>query len=355
MGIARGRFVIDTHVHAQRHAAKFKARGVKPDYSRLGEEMMRSKDIVVYDNSPRLLYDMDRYGVDMCVLIPAFAMTDEINLEIVKNNPDRFIAQAGATEYLLRARRGETKWNIEEHCAELDRLLATGRFPGGVGEGFPQNPEPDRPWVWEERFEEICQVMEVARKHGVPATYHTGMPTGYAGSKRVMGVLGRAVTDWGNPLLCHDVAAAYPEVPIIMQHGGMQGWWSEMYMEPTFEVAAAHQNVYLECGMYWAELYEKPLTDPNIGAEKLIWGTDWGASIPVQYRPGLYPQTYFDQNRKQGLPIHQVDYFGWSLRQVDKLDIPQDDVNLILGGNAVRIFKLGDRMPFSRMFKEYAE
>jgi predicted TIM-barrel fold metal-dependent hydrolase len=354
MGIATGRFVIDTHVHAQRHAAKFKARGVKPDFSRLGEEMMRSKDMVVYDNSPRLLYDMDRYGVDMCVLVPAFSMTDEINLEIVKNNPDRFIAQAGATDYLIRSRRGEIKWTIEGLCDEFDRLLATGMFPGGIGEGFPLNPDPPGPYVWEERFEEICQMMDVVQKHGVPATYHTGMPTGYAGARQVMGVLGRAATDWGNPLLCHDVAAAYPDVPIILQHGGMQGGWSEMYMEPSFEVAASHDNVYLECGMYWADLYEKALIDPNIGAEKLIWGTDWGASIPIQYRPGLHPQTYFDQNRKQGLPIHQIDYFGWSLRQLDKLDIPQDDMNLILGGNAVRLFKIEDRMPHTRMFKEYA-
>lgn len=157
----------------------------------------------------------------------------------------------------------------------------------------------------------------------------------------------------GTPLLAHDIAAAYPDVPIILHHGGMQGGLSEMYMEAAFEVAAAHSNVYLETGMYWAELYERPLSDPNIGVEKLLWGTDWGASIPVQWRPKMYPTTYFDQNRQQGLPTHQIDYFGWSLRQLDKLDIPQDDLNLILGGNAIRIFKLEDRLPLTRLFKHF--
>ena len=87
MGIATGRFLLDTHVHAQRHAFKFKERGIKPSYSTLAEGMA---DVDVYDNSPRLLYDMERYGVDMCVLIPAFGMTDELNAEIVKiqNRPD---------------------------------------------------------------------------------------------------------------------------------------------------------------------------------------------------------------------------------------------------------------------------
>lgn len=75
MGIARGRFVIDTHVHAQRHAFKFKERGIKPDYATLATGM---PDVEVYDNTPRLLYDMERYGVDMCVIMPAFGMTDEV-------------------------------------------------------------------------------------------------------------------------------------------------------------------------------------------------------------------------------------------------------------------------------------
>jgi predicted TIM-barrel fold metal-dependent hydrolase len=124
-------------------------------------------------------------------------------------------------------------------------------------------------------------------------------------------------------------------------------------MDATLEVAGSHPNVYLETGMYWAELYRKPLLDPNIGCEKLLWGTDWGASIPVQHVPGMHPDTYFEQNRRQGLTTYQVDYFGWSLRQLDKLDIPQDDLNLILGGNAVRVFKLEDKMPHTRLFKDF--
>lgn len=344
MGIARGRFVVDTHVHAQRHAFKFKERGIKPDYATLAEGM---PDVQVYDNTPRLLYDMERYGVDMCVIQPAFGMTDEINAEIVKDHPDKFVATCGATAYRQRVRRGEVEWSVEELCKELDRLLSTGIYRG-IGEGLPSNL--NKTLTWEERFEEICQIMEVARKHKVLVGYHTGTLSGYSGARRGVG---RALGEWANPLLAHDIASAYPDVPIIMQHGGMQGWWSEMYMDATFQVAASHPNVYLETGLYWAALYEKPLRDPNIGVEKLVWGTDWGASIPQQWWPGGYPTTYADQGRKQGPPAHQVDYYGWSLRQVDKLDIPQDDLNLILGGNAVRIFKLEGKLPHTRLFKQY--
>ena len=69
-------------------------------------------------------------------------------------------------------------------------------------------------------------------------------------------------------------------------------------------------------------------------------------------QPGLYPEAYANQSLRDGPPAHQVDVFGWSLRQMDKLEIPQDDLNLILGGNAVRLFKLEDKVPHTRLFKQ---
>jgi len=349
MGLARGRFVVDTHVHAQRHAFKFKEKGIKPDWATLAQGMREAE---VYDNSPRLLYDMDRYGVDMCVIVPAFGMTDALNAEIVKAHPDKFVALCSGTAYMERVRKGEVKWSIEGHCEELDRLLSTGMYVG-IGEGTPGHFVERRTISWDERFEELCQVMEVARKHGVVVSYHTGTLSGYAGTRKV----GRVAQEWGDPSLAHDLAASYPDVPIIMNHGGMQGWWSEMYMDAALHVAAAHRNVYLETGLYWAELYEKPLRDPNIGVEKLLFGTDWGASIPQQWVPGFHPSSFADQSWRQGIPAHQVDYYGWSLRQLgkaaDMFDLPQDDLNLILGGNALRVFKMEDRAPFKRLFKQY--
>ncbi|MFC1950010.1 amidohydrolase family protein, partial [Chloroflexota bacterium] len=299
MGYAKGRFVIDTHVHAQRHALGWKKRGIKPDYVTLSKGML---DSVPYDNSPRLLYDMERYGVDMCILLQGPGMTDELNAEIIKEHPDKFVGMCGGSAYTLRVRRGEVEWSITELCKELDEKLSTGLFVG-IGEGMPANPNRDinHPPSWEERFEEICHIMEVAQKHKVTVGYHTGGMSGYGGGRRP---LGSRVYGEGNPLLAHDIAAAYPDVPLIMVHGGMDGWWSEMLMDPVLNVAASHANVYLETGEWWAELYEKPLRDTNIGCEKLLWGTDWGTAHPMQWWPGGYPTTYFDQSRKEGIPAH---------------------------------------------------
>jgi len=347
MGIARARLIVDTHVHAQRHAAKFNKKGIKGDYKTLSKEM-RLMD--TYDNSPRLLYDMGRYGVDMCVLQPAFGMTNELNAEMVKNHPDKFLAMCLPVKTMKKTLLGEIEWTAEAAADELDDLLNTGLFRGGIGEGLPRHPKPTKMISWVDRLDELRLFMDLAKKYRVPVSYHTGAITGYSsGSSRRLSAPERI-----DPLMAFDLAAEYPEVPIIMAHGGMQGWWSEKFMDDTFQVAATFNNVYVETGLYWAELYEKPLADPNIGPEKLIWGTDWGASLVVYSQPGRRPSSYADQIKPWGLPKHQPDIYGWSLRQVDKmantLDLSQDDLNLILGGNAARLFQI--ELPHTRLFKE---
>jgi hypothetical protein len=51
---------------------------------------------------------------------------------------------------------------------------------------------------------------------------------------------------------------------------------------------------------------------------------------------------------------YQTDFWGWSLRQIRKIAswdlVTQDEINLILGGNAAKIFKLP--VPHPRMFPE---
>lgn len=345
MGIARGIFVVDSHVHAQRHAFKFKDKNIKPDYSQLAKGMAQAE---VYDNTDRLLYHMDRYGVDMCIIMPAFGMTNDLNAKIVAKYPDNFIAMCNAVKTYHRAKSGEEAWTIDAACRELDELLSTGLYQGGIGEGLLPDPSISTASSWSERFDQICSVMELAKKYKVPVGYHTGVLSGYGGARTQP-----RYNEWSDPLGAHEVAAAYPEVPIILQHGGVQGWWTTHYWEQCMHVAACHPNIYLETGLWWPELYEKALLDPNVGVERLIWGTDWGASIPQQWVPGFNPVTYADQCPNQGIPAHQIDVFGWSLRQLDKLDIPQDDLNLILGGNAVRLFKIEEKVPFKRLFKHY--
>jgi len=128
-----GRFVIDTHVHVQRHAAgpEFKKLGLgdpkKIQYKDLAKVM---RGIKTYDNSKRLMYDMDCYGVDMCILCSAFGMNNDINVELVEKYPDKFRALAYPRETIDKVNAGEIEWSMEAVVEELDRLLSTGKFIG---------------------------------------------------------------------------------------------------------------------------------------------------------------------------------------------------------------------------------
>ena len=344
MGLAKGIFVVDTHTHAQRHAYQLQAREeAQSEFSALGMGMSHT---TTYDNSPRMLYHMDRYSIDVAVIMPAFAMTNAIDAQIVREHPDRFVALAWDVETQAKARAG-IPYSIDAAVQEIREAFDTGMFVG-IGEGIPGGRAARN---WEERFEHICKFMELAREYKKVVTYHTGFPAGYAGGTQSS--QGHYERDHANPLLCHQVAAAYPDVPIIMEHAGIEGtgYRTDIY-DQCLTVARSHHNVYLECGQWWAELYKKPLQDPNIGAEKLVWGTDWGAaSSPQSWMPGCEPETFCDQNINIGLPAHQIDVFGWALREVGKLNIPQDDLNLILGGNAVKMMNI--KTPFTRLFKQY--
>lgn len=338
-----GRFIVDTHVHAQRFAAGpgLKKENLDAGSARYNDLAKVIRHLEAYDNSPRLLYDMECYDVDMCVLLPAFGMSNELNIQIMENNPGRFVAVCSATETARKARDDGIEWTAEAAAKELDALLATGKFVG-TGEGMPANASSKRTVGMTERLDQMRPIMEVVQKHKSVVQVHSGVVMGYPLSHHYW-------PETLNPIWMADMAVEYPDVPIVINHGGLQGWWSERFYEECLLLAASHDNIYLECGFYWAELYEKPLLDPNIGAEKLLWATDWGASIPFHSQPGHYPSSYPVQKRSEPLPRHQVDMWGWSLKQLLKVQCTQDDLNLILGGNAARIYKL--EVPHTRLFR----
>lgn len=339
-----GRFIVDTHVHAQRFAAgpefaKLKLASGGARYDDLAQVM---RLLTPYDNSARLLYDMECYEVDMCVLLPAFGMTNELNVQLVERHPDKFVAVCAPVKTAQKAIRGEQPWSAEAAARELDELLSTGKFVG-LGEGMPGDSARRKTIGQTERMDQMRPIMEVARKHKTVARMHTGTVMGYPLGYHFW-------PETLHPLWAHDLAIEYPDVPLVLDHGGLQGWWSERFIEEALNVAASHDNVYLETGLWWSDLYTKALLDPNVGPEKLLWGCDWGASIPFHAQYGNKPPAYAVQMRNRPLVTHQIDVWGWSLKQLLRLDIVQDDLNLILGGNAARLYKLP--VPHKRLFRE---
>jgi predicted TIM-barrel fold metal-dependent hydrolase len=338
-----GRFVVDAHVHAQRFApapelAEKRKQAKAIRYNDLGAAISTAEP---YDNSDRLLYDMECYRVDMCVLLPAFGMTNELNLDIVSRHPDKFVAVCMPSKTRRRTGESGERWDAKVAAAELDQLLSTGRFVG-IGEGLPAEHGRSNTISQTERLDQMRPTMEVARKHKTVVQVHSGVVMGYPLTHHYW-------PETLHPMWILDIAQEYPDVPIVLNHGGIQGGRWEHFFEEALLVAGANDSVYLETGLWWSELYEKALRDPNVGAEKLLWGCDWGASIPFHSQLGERPGAFAVQLRKQPLVSHQIDVWGWSLRELRRLDISQDDVNLILGGNAARLYNLP--VPHKRLFR----
>jgi hypothetical protein len=153
------------------------------------------------------------------------------------------------------------------------------------------------------------------------------------------------------------LAAEYPDVPIVLQLTGHSNRATSEKVRSMCAAISRARNVYLEMGLAPAELYEVALSDPNIGPTRIVFGTDWGSSHYVYSQRGQGIRgdsfsSYVDWIGNYGTVRYQSDYYGWSLYQIDKLREmwTQDELNLILGGNAARIFKLD--VPYTRLFPE---
>ena len=331
MGLAKGIFMMDTHV--------------------MGTGMSGGSG----ERETELLYHMDRYDINMCVLCNLVPGINKHNADMVKKHPDRFIAVCNDEQTQIKNTNGTEKWTVEAAVKELDELLSSGLY-SGVGVGMPRDRTMKKKILdWEERLDQICQFFELAKKYDFPISWHTGIPVATMAARDM--ARSRAhyeSSDNGNPLLVHELATLYPDVPIILNHGGIEasGYYMEDY-ERCLNVAASHHNVFVETGQWWAELYEKPLKDPNIGAKKLIWGCAWGQTSNLQqiWMPGCVPETCCQLPIEQDPSNHHPDIWGWSLRQLGRLNVPQDDINLILGGNAAFLYKIKTPLPHERMFK----
>lgn len=319
------------------------------------------------DPESMLLYHMDKYGVDVCVLkshggyYSRGVDKNKLIQDMVKRHPDRFVALCCDVETQRKEASGEEPWNIDNAIKELDALLSTGLY-AGIGEGFPRNRDIRKPLVsWDQRLEEICKVADLCRKYKVPMHWITagGLDSYRWNADMVRNIVHPEHFENGSPMLAIEVATWYPDVPIILSHSGVEGsgYYMDWY-EKSVYVAAACRNVFLDCGQWWAELYAKPLQDVNIGAEKILWGTGWGEYfLTQQWMPGQVPETYTAPNNTYGRDglknqPHTKNIWGWSLYQISKLNIPQDDIDLIMGGNAVHLFKIKTPLPAEQLFKK---
>jgi predicted TIM-barrel fold metal-dependent hydrolase len=140
---------------------------------------------------------------------------------------------------------------------------------------------------------------------------------------------------YGQPINFTEAAIAFPDLPIIMGRSGI-GAGRSGWLDEAIAVASGNPSTYLDLSewqSYGALKDEGWLTQTLsrmrdvVGAERIIWGTDG----PVTWQPERDARwiSFF-----QELPLSAPKY-GCSFTA--------DEVNLILGGNLQRLYKIPDR------------
>ena len=248
------RLVIDIHIHIQPlhlfkpHALELIKRGRK-DYA----------DIERYSSDPvAFLRYLDRVGVERAGLI------NYVSPEVIGFPPEvnDWIANycSAAPERLIAFGSVHPRY-VADAGAEVDRLAKIGI------RGLKVHPSHQvySPNAYRDGLGPLAAVYERAQANGMPVMIHTGTSI-FPGARNVH----------AQPMLADDVSIDFPDLVVILAHGGRPLW-----MKEAFFLVRRHQNMYMDIsGIPPQKLLEYFPRLEEI-ADKVLFGTDWpGPGVP---------------------------------------------------------------------------
>lgn len=241
--------ITDIHIHIQPFDQ------LKPAVARVmrsGKEEHWDRLLALKDDPRALLEIMDASGIHRVGLIN-YPSPDLMGFDDSTN--DFAAAYAQAAPHRLIPFGGIHPRFATDPAGDVDRLLEMGirclkiHPPHML---FPAN-------AYTEGLGALAAIYRRAEERGMPVMIHTGTS-----------IFPGARSKWGNPLEVDDVAIDFPDLRILMAHGGRPFW-----MGQAFFVLRRHPNVFLELsGIPPARLLDY---FPRLAqvAHKTLWGTDW--------------------------------------------------------------------------------
>ena len=240
--------VTDAHIHIQPFHM------MKPDVQRtFWEKKPNRAELESFAADPRkLLRQMDDDGIDRVGLInyvspDLMGFTDEANpwmIRYASADPSRLIAFGSVNPRFT-----------------TDVAAATSRVIDAGAKALKVHPPHQlfRANAYLDTLPGLADLYRVAEQARIPVTIHTGTS-----------VFPGARSRFGDPMDVDDVAIDFPNLTILLAHGGRPLW-----MDAAFFLVRRHPNVHLELsGIPPAKLLEYfPRLDELAG--KAIWGTDW--------------------------------------------------------------------------------
>jgi len=246
--------IIDIHIHIQPlhmfkpHALELIKRG-RRDYHQVEK----------FSADPwAFLKFLDEVGIERAGLInyvspDVIGFTPEVNDWIARYC-------SAAPERLLAFGSVHPKY-VADAGAEVDRLARIGI------RGLKVHPSHQlySPNAYRDGLGPLAAVYERAQANGLPVMIHTGTSI-FPGARNVH----------AQPMLADDVSVDYPELVVILAHGGRPLWMNE-----AFFLVRRHQNMYMDIsGIPPQKLLEYFPRLEEI-ADKVLFGTDWpGPGVP---------------------------------------------------------------------------
>ena len=246
--------VIDIHVHIQ-PLEMFKPQNLaliqrgRKDYAR----------VVEFSQSPAaFLKFMDEVGVERVGLIN-YVSPDIIGFTAEVND---WVARYASTDAKRLIAFGSVHPRfIEDAGREVERLAKLGI------RGLKLHPSHQivAPNAYREGMAKLGAMYERAQSLGLPVMIHTGTSI-FPGARNL----------YAQPMLVDDVAVDYPDLTILLAHGGRPLWMNE-----AFFLVRRHPNVYLELSGIPPQRLMEYFPRLEEVADKSIFGTDWpGPGVP---------------------------------------------------------------------------
>ncbi|MGH9776225.1 MAG: amidohydrolase family protein [Candidatus Acidiferrales bacterium] len=246
--------IIDIHIHIQ------PLEMFKPHARELIEHGRRDyADVVKYSYSPvEFLKFLDSVGIERAGLIN-YVSPDVIGFP---NEVNDWIARyCSADPARLLAFGSVHPMHVEDAGAEVERLHRIGI------RGLKVHPSHQlfAPNAYREGLGPLAAMYARAEALCLPVMIHTGTS-----------IFPGARNSYARPMLADDVGVDYPNLVVILAHGGRPLW-----MDEAFFLVRRHKNMFMDVsGIPPQKLMEYFPRIEEI-ADKVLFGTDWpGPGVP---------------------------------------------------------------------------
>lgn len=240
--------VIDLHIHIMPHEMMHPAplelitRG-RTDFAEVEHFCHNPADFLNYLDS----IQTERAGLINYVAPEIIGFTPAVNdwvANFAKTDPFRLIAFGGVHP-----------GTVPDAGAEVDRIAKLGIRAIKI---HPSH-QALTPNSYLHGNTELRKIYERAQHHRLPIMIHTGTSI-FPGARNVH----------AQPIFCDDIGVDFPDLPIILAHGGRPLWMAE-----AFFLVRRHKNFHMDIsGIPPQKLLEYFPRIEDI-ADKVLWGTDW--------------------------------------------------------------------------------